>query len=365
MAFDNTQGQIDQGRKALLEAVARAGSAGKEAYDRANASVNTAQQQAASQALQQSQISNMAPNSSHADSVAALYKSNLAAGQARFGDDLARRQMATEDYLTKLGAALPMVQKRMDEEREQNRQTLETDLALRQSDADAQLALQKQDYEAKQQQAALDREWEMEKRAWEREDQNFKLQERAAKAAAGGGGDELSDSELRTRLMGAGRLAAEETKGSGFLGRAQSAIKNVATPGQQTKSPEEWAREIGLASNIDPARVYGLITDPVKAVKAPPVEQNIMNWAKTDQKTAQTILKDAAYNDTRTQAANFLRFPVDEEGLISGSDSDYDGMTPWEAYVTFVQASLPSHKTRTYSAIVNEFAPIFQASGRK
>lgn len=112
------------------------------------------------------------------------------------------------------------------------------------------------------------------------------LERRLAAKRAGGGGGELSDSELSKRLIGAARAEREPLeaevaptqaaldqvkakrwgtaysqiqrgqKGGALAGRLVKINEQLATP------VETRARQLGVAAGIDQARAYGVVPDP-------------------------------------------------------------------------------------------------------
>lgn len=132
---------------------------------------------------------------------------------------------------------------------------------------------------------------------WEREQRRLEAEERArdrehsalmrqlqldlarmeAEERAGGGlgDDDLSDSELRTRLMGAARLQRDEgvqravampgasTGAPGLGGFVAQGIRKVGAIGRELGTPlERRATDIADAAGIDPFRARGVIGEP-------------------------------------------------------------------------------------------------------
>ena len=161
----------------------------------------------------------------------------LAAAQGSGATALDQISKANSNYFDQVNAAVPIVKARSDEINAANA------LKAQQEEADRQLRLQLADMQLAEAQARLG---------------NTVQSGRNAAAKASGGGD-LSDSELRTRLTGAARATAEA-----------SPLKNLSVFGVRLPQLSESARarNIGVESGIDPARVFGLINPP-KAAKAP------------------------------------------------------------------------------------------------
>ncbi|MGH2667519.1 MAG: hypothetical protein ACRDH5_00075 [bacterium] len=139
---------------------------------------------------------------------------------------------------------------------------------------------------------------------------------------------DLSDSELKVRLGGA---AENLYPGSSF------------TNDEKARSLGAFLTQSGSAA---PARVTGLFprsTKPVADIK------NIQTWAKTDEKTAKTIQADPSYQSARDWAWQQLNAGVDFETV---RDTFAGNFTTGGA-----------NKTRTYTALVNEFDRVFRQAG--
>lgn len=368
---------IDETKLAHLNAVARYGSEGSKRFEAARSNIGNEQQAAVERALANS----AGLTSTRAGQVGDAYGQNLSAlanYQSGFEGNMADRAAAMESFFGKTGAALPIIKGRMDEKHAMDKAKLERDLALRQQGIEGMISAQEQANEAARLQAEADAQWEAEKRAHERASWAADAASASAEASGAGALDEMSDSELGNYLFGAGRnakvgefenIAASPAKGLGQM------LGKTRVMGTTNKAA---GREIGLASGIDPNRVMGLpaLREPGGPKAAKPVGdvKNIAKFVGGDLKTAEAIAKDPEYSERRNEAASFLTYAdVDEDGLINDG-GDYDGLTPWDAYVKRLADTLLSerkrsdgstyNKLRTYTALIGEFKPVFQSSGR-
>lgn len=349
--FKPAQEQVNESKRAMLEAMARYGSEGKARFEEARGNVQSAQQEAVQRALQ-SQLGGPAGTRGFED----VYGRNLASLsslQAGSEQNLAAHSAANEAYFDKISGALPIVQARMDEDIAKDRADLERELAIRQQGIEGSIAAQEKANAAAAAKAADDARWEQEQRdhqraSWAREDAE------SSAAAAGPAVADMSDSELGNYLFGAGRnakvgaldnLAVSPARG---LGQMLQKTKVMGTPTQAV------GRQIGMDMGVDPNRVSGLtrLAQPkIEPRNAPTDIKTIAKWAKTDEKTATTISKDPDYTSARDWAYKQIL-----EGV------------PWPEVVDTFSGNFldrgegKAKKTRTYQALVNEFLPLFRAA---
>lgn len=100
-------------RRALLQAVAEGGQAGRQAYERSQADVNAQQQQAVNAAAERATFINAEPGAAATgqQEAAAPFQrasTDLALGRASFEQDMARQQSAGESHLSAVSAAAPI-----------------------------------------------------------------------------------------------------------------------------------------------------------------------------------------------------------------------------------------------------------------
>lgn len=367
--FKPAQEQVNESKRAMLEAMAKHGSAGKARFEEARGNINTAQQEAVQRALQ-SQLGGPAGTRGFED-VYGRNLASLASLQAGSEQNLADHSAANSSYFDKISGALPIVQARMDEGIAKDRADLERELAIRQQGIEGAISAQEKANEAArlqaEQEAMIEAQERAEERAFREEERAFKRAESEQKAAEKG----LPSLD---ELLGAANMYKQEqreavrTTPKGGLGRLLGRVGNF---GEAVRPIQDVASDLGRMAGVPEQDLYGLHS-PQKLSSvgsaqqrlAPPTPvdtKNIMSWANTDAKTAQTIAKDEDYTSAREAAYEALMAPLDADGLIAVGP--YAGtMTPWEAYVAQLNKNLPKHKTRTYAALLSEFSPMFSAS---
>lgn len=108
-AVETTEAQ----KKALLQAVAEAGSAGRAAYQRSQAEMQSGQQAAVSAALTRASNINATPGytAEAQETAAAPYQraqTDLSLGQTAFEQDIARQSLSGQNHLSSIQAAIPI-----------------------------------------------------------------------------------------------------------------------------------------------------------------------------------------------------------------------------------------------------------------
>lgn len=313
--FDAANSTIDASRAALLAAMAKAGSAGKAAYESAQADL-AAQRQASVSAALSAAAGRNAPGALQAQlaqTVGQPYDRGIAslkAGAASRAGDLAARQANSESYLTEVQGAMPVVRAQAE------RQLAELRARAAREAADDSLARDK---------FALDRE----KFEWEK--------------SQGGAEASLTDTALERRLLGAARydeqqraatvastaagikgdtarvLARTTTKpGASASGKAPTAaalasILNI--PGAKrgrisvpAPTPTEVrAQQLGIKAGLDPARVLGLpgLQTTTTTTRVPVIDRYAKAAGLTDRQSA-----DVRRNPKYTQAQRALAAQV-------------------------------------------------------
>lgn len=118
-SFQTAAQRTDDQKRALLDAVAQAGTAGSNAYQNAQQQTQGLRQQAVGAALNAAGTSPLASIPGGTNAVTAPIEQNfamrqadLAQGQATFGQDIARQQAAGEQYFGQLQGAIPIVEQR-------------------------------------------------------------------------------------------------------------------------------------------------------------------------------------------------------------------------------------------------------------
>jgi hypothetical protein len=242
-AFDAANSTIDQQRSNLLAAIAKAGSAGRAAYEAAQADLG-AQRTSAIQSAVAAAGGRGAPAAVQgqvAQTVGQPYERGIASlrmGQASREGDLAARQANTDSYLSEVKAAVPVTRALAE------RQLAELRARATKESASSSLASGR---------LALDRE-------------KFEYE----KSQAGRLGADLSDSELSKRLMGVAELRKEQAKATPTRsvlrpGKMSRAFRDSQVRQTRATPTETLARRAGVSAGIDPARVYGVVPAPKPA----------------------------------------------------------------------------------------------------
>jgi hypothetical protein len=284
-AFDAANSTIDQQRSNLLAAIAKAGSAGRAAYEAAQADLG-AQRTSAIQSAVAAAGGRGAPAAVQgqvAQTVGQPYDRGIASlrmGQASRDGDLAARAANTDSYLSEVKAAVPVTRALAE------RQLAELRARAAKESSSSSLASGR---------LALDRE-------------KFEYE----KSQAGRLGGDLSDSELSKRLMGVAELRKEEAKAT--------PTRSVLHPGKMSKAyrdslvrqtrwtpTETLARRAGVAAGIDPARVYGVVPAPKAAAAAAPKAVSGIDGKKVAEIRTSSVYTKAVKAIDGMQAAGVLR----------------------------------------------------------
>lgn len=251
-AFDAAKNETDQARKGLLQAIAQGGTAARQAYEAQQAQLQAQRASAVEQLARDSGVIG-APEAQLAElrrRVGQTYDTQIGAlgnAAASRSADMAQRQAAGESYLSQVDAAIPVLRAQGDRQRAQLQAEAEEkarDRELRTMLSEMQLARAGLDFDTAAERASASRATA------------------AAKAAGTARGDDLSDSELRTRLLGAAQLRTEA---------APVQPKNLSVFG--VKLPQlgqtSIARNAGIDAGITPSRVAGVLQPKSTAARKP------------------------------------------------------------------------------------------------
>lgn len=352
----------EQQKRAVLEAMARAGTAGKQAFDAAQAELSSVRQNALGRML--STPGPDAPNASAPmDATHDRFASALANQRASFDSDLARRQASNESYLSQVDAAAPVIKGRIDERYQQARADLENEVGRRRSDLESALAMSKQRYEAEQaaaqQKAAQDAADRNEDRGFAREKMDFERAKMAAEALKAASGGDLSSAEIEEQLIGAGRRALEGNAPISFAnGPSQRGDGSLLRPPDvqwEQKPLSTLAREIGVGANFNPNTVFGRIGPEDDAAEArniealaPKVPQDVKaaaTRARVSVADYTAIRSSTTYREAQAKAQQLLTAGVTREEFLAAFRTDLLGRkTP---------------QTRTFQILEAELAPLF------
>lgn len=342
-AFDTAQADIEAQRRAAVAAVAAGGSAGAQAFQQGQSQIDAARTAAVNAALSEAAQRGQGDIGGLLGGIVGTPYGQLSAGlkssAASHAADFASQGAAADNYFRQLSSAVPMAAS-----------ALEAKIA-------------------------------------------------AAKAKA----NQLSDSELRTRLMGAGEIQRDQDlgdarhthhlyqvrveKAKAGLEQIHSALKGSKDPAQRrqlkemrdsltaelasartARAPiteslknadqhpiEEYARAAGLAAGEDENRVLGLVKMPTAKTTGYANQPSITEAAQAagvGGKALARITKPSGADEASThweavqsKAADYLKRGV-----------------PWQTFLADMKRGLRGHP-RTIKLAAAYWAPIFQARG--
>jgi hypothetical protein len=108
--FDSAGMQIDSSKKALLEAVATGGTAGKQAFDAAQAQAAQAKQEAVARAAERSSLLGIGGDNQTFLGAYDARANQMGVNRANFESGLAQTQASGESYMEKARASIPILQ---------------------------------------------------------------------------------------------------------------------------------------------------------------------------------------------------------------------------------------------------------------
>ena len=239
--FDSANAQVADSKAALLKAVAEGGTAGKVAFDAAQAQAAQAKQEAVARAAQRSALYGIGGNDQTFLGAYDARANQAAVNRAGFESGLAQTQASGESYLSKVSGAIPVLeaqnlQKVTDQE-------TKIKLAIQAAKDKAQAALDK---ETRAEQARLEREQRSEQRTIARES---RAEARAAAKEA---------KPTAAKLLGAGEALADQY--NTFLGKGNKS----AQPFQEIGAVDA-ARALAAYKGMDRATMNSFITPQAAA----------------------------------------------------------------------------------------------------
>lgn len=240
--FDSAGQQIDQSKAALLKAVAEGGTAGKQAFDAAQAQAAQAKQEAVARAAERSALYGVGGNDQTFLGAYDARANQGAVNRANFESGLAQTQASGESYLEKARASIPVLQsininKGADEE-------TKIKLAIQAAKDKAAADLDK---ENRSLQRALDAEARAEARAIAREGRTAARD--AAKAAA--------KPPTSAQLLGAGQAVKDQLTGAAQK-QVDYARGNMPKPGQRVLPGDVRMQDNLNYGNADLSLAQGL-----------------------------------------------------------------------------------------------------------
>ena len=345
MALDpwsSVNSRIDESKAALLKATAQGGSAGRKAFEEAQAGINANRQAAVGHALNQSM--NLTGRDIGTDNVTGMYDSRLgalASAKSGFESGIAGTEASGVSYLEKVRATMPVLQ-------EQNKAKLDTregeikraiELAKAAAEADAA-------EKAAAEQRIIDRENRAEERSIARENRA------SAKSAV------PSLAELQG-LASQQLTAAPIYRDTGnILGAIDSpegrAIRDAQTPGLVSN----LAHTLGTALGVGPTKLAGLFAPGQQAslvsaikklnppAKADPVVKQLATLTRLSERDVSTALSDPDYKKQFNNVKQLLAAGVS-----------------WQEVDAALRADLLPKKTRSYAVLQEQFRDLFSSAG--
>jgi hypothetical protein len=384
--FDSSSSQIDASKKALLDSVASAGTAGKAAFDAAQAQAAQAKQDAVARAAQRAALFGAGGND---QTFLGAYDNRMNQGdvnRTNFESGLAQTQASGDSYLEKARGAIPVLQAINSNKISQQEAAMRAAIAAAQAKAEAAAQAQAQKDAAAEARA---------EKASARADARAQASSDRADARAQATADRAAAKADQPTINGLLGAAAQQKKGTidalntkitglqappvqtpfGPVGGTNSGkyqyggnITLPVTQGQLTQTQntplDQWALSIGQSLGMPPAKLAELFSPQQQAsmanaqqttakLNATPDEKYLMTIPGVDSKTAHTIATNKDYNDARDTAMQMLAKP-------DITPDNWNKMIQRWASVFNVGGSGTRHD-RTFNALFTEFSPLFNA----
>lgn len=328
--FDSASQNIDQSKLASLQAVAAAGTAGKQAYQQAQDSINADKQAAMARAATRATTLGVGGNDQTFGGAYDARLGQLATNRAGFEGGLAQTQASSDSYLEKARAGLPLLQAINTNKATAQEAAIKSALALAKEKAAAQAAKD----------AAAEARAE---RAAERADarsqkSSDRADARAAKTAA------AKDPSF-DKLIAAGKLEVAASP----LNKARLDTGNIldtVTQNPDVRMARLAGRDMGYSPlQIGTALSQGKTNTYTKAaapVATPDERWLISNVRGMDQTKARQALAAPEMGWARDFVNDTLSaVQVDETGAITSAPKGFEGMvgqTPAAAFEAWVRA---------------------------
>lgn len=363
--FESASRQVDESKAALLKAVAEGGSAGKAAFDQAQAQAAQARQDAIARAAQRSALYGVGGDSQTFLGAYDARANQMGVNRANFESGLAQTQASGESYLEKARGAIPVLQginlnKAADEE---------TKIKLT-IEAAKQKALADQEKEQRALQRTLGAEARAEARAIAREGRA--AQRDAAKAAA--------KPPTAAKLLSAGEAAKKIGVGAA-QGAADFATANMPKAGQRVlpgdvrmqdnlnyaneavkvagaRDVVDLARQIGLAMGLDEVTVGSILNPAAEnsyraAVgKLAPPDPNAKTVA---QLATATRIPEASIKNAMGDLRYKRNYDKVKQLLAQGM--------AWDAVDTALRTDMLPSLPTSYAILQAQFRPLFANAG--
>ena len=323
--FDSASKQIDESKKGLLEAVAQAGSAGKQAFDAAQQQAAQARQEAVGRAAERSALYGVGGDSQTFLGGYDARMNQTGVNRANFESGLAQTQASGESYLEKARAAIPTLQAVNINKGVEVEGKIKNTIAAAQAKAQAdfekeQLKYQRElEREMRSEQRTLDREGRAEARAAAKEQQNISgdallgLASQAKKAAT----------PTAPVDFGPGQRPGESIQA--YLARLEGSAQGRRDTDAIAAAPlDDLAAQIGRRLGVSEAKIAELYSPSKQASLAKQTEPVKNELAKSIASKYGT--RGVSY-DLAKSALNGTDFNESRTWLLSGAG----GMTQAEA----------------------------------
>lgn len=391
--FAGAQQENNDNQKALLDAIAQGGAAGKKAYEDAQAEVARTRQDALGRATQRAQLTGQnlgGADTARVQDTSDRYTNYMGAQNAAFQNNLQGISASGQSYLAKVNAILPFVQNQNVQAANDREAQIKAAIATAQAKADADAAA-----------AAQKAKDEWDRLVYTQQQENARAGSKAqasnaptANALIGQANQLLPQAQkavgaLPTIQTTPQVISGGKSLGTGFAGMApgnnlnQQAANILSRGGPavpadvynlSNMSLQDIAAKLGVQQGASANTINSLYTPQQMASVAtaikknePPPPPDVKSAAKVlggDTKTAQTILDSQRYKDANAAVGDFLNEPTDEKGKLT--NPDYAGLSPYDAYIQYVTAALidPTKYTRTLQVLGAQMRPLFASLGK-
>jgi hypothetical protein len=357
--FQSANAQIDTSKKGLLDAVAQAGTAGKAAFDAAQAQIAQQKQDAVTRAAQRSALGIGGNNDTFLSSYDAR-AGQLGSNQAGFQAGLAQTQASGDSYLEKARGGMGALEA-VNINKGQDAET-KIKLAIQAAQAKAQAAAQAQAAQDARANAAAARADARSQASSDRAD---------ARAAATRAAKPLTSDQL----LGTGKALADTVNGalhprdntSASMDDVDNAVFAANQlgglgPNTQGVDPAAAARAYAKSLGMDDATINSILTPSklntystaLTKLTSQPATPDV-KWLKSnvpgmDDKKAQQSLAAPEFAEAGRQVLSYFAVaPVDGSGKINDG-SPYNGMSPKDAFHAYVY-SQPGNLTMKEAAV--------------
>lgn len=356
--FDSASQNIDQAKMASLQAVAQAGTAGKQAFQQAQDAVTADKQAALARAATRAQTLGVGGNDQTFGGAYDARLGQLATNRAGFESGLAQTGASSASYLEKARSSLPLLQAINTNKANAQEAAIKSALALAAQKAQAaqdaaNAAAARADARSK---ASSDRADARASASAARADARA-----SAKAAAKlptadqlfGQGKALSD-QVNAALKPSSKMGeTTDVDNAVFLANRLGGLDRGTNQVEPTAAARAYAQSLGL----DEGAINGILTPQktnsyTKALAPAPTPDEkwlTSNVRGMDATKARQVLAAPEFQQAGSIADQFGSSAVDETGLITES-GPYAGLTPRAAFEKWMR-SVPGTLTMKSAAI--------------